>query len=48
VLYYLAIKRKTPKLVKAKKSKLLRVIVTKNQRNRGHGRKIDFAHTLPV
>ena len=26
----------------------LRVIVTKNQRNRGHGRKIDFAHTLPV
>ena len=26
----------------------LRVIATKNQRNRGHGRKIDFAHTLPV
>ena len=26
----------------------LRVIATKNQRNRGHGRKIDFTHTLPV
>ena len=26
----------------------LRVIVTKSQRNRGHGRKIDFGHTLPV
>ena len=27
---------------------ILRVIVSKNQRNRGHGQKIDFAHTLPV
>lgn len=26
----------------------LREIAPKNQRNRGHGRKIDFAHTLPV
>ena len=28
--------------------KQLRVIVSKNQRNRGHGQKIDFAHTLSV
>ena len=26
----------------------LRVIVSKNQGNRGHGQKIDFAHTLSV
>ena len=26
----------------------LRVIATKSQRNRGHGGKIDFAHTLTV
>ena len=26
----------------------LRVNVSKNQRNRGHGQKIDFAHTLSV
>ena len=26
----------------------LRVIVSKNQRNGGHGQKIDFAHTLSV
>ena len=28
--------------------KTLRVNVSKNQRNRGHGQKIDFAHTLSV
>ena len=28
--------------------KFLRVNVSKNQRNRGHGQKIDFAHTLSV
>ena len=28
--------------------KTLRVIVSKNQRNGGHGQKIDFAHTLSV
>ena len=27
---------------------VLRVIVGKNQRNHGHGQKIDFAHTLSV
>ena len=29
-------------------SKLLSVSVTKNQRNRGHGQKREFAHTLSV
>ena len=28
--------------------KTLRVSVSKNQRNHGHGQKIDFAHTLSV
>ena len=27
---------------------ILRVSVSKNQRNHGHGQKIDFAHTLSV
>ena len=34
--------------VRKKCSQVLREIATKNQRKRGHGREIDFAHTLPV